>query len=310
LTGFILNNTKNYKAWLKTAKKRKVLLLLCVFISFFPAMPCESAEVVIVGDTRLSPVYNTVRAIESIVPNETKVYLPDDVKGRLNVVVAKEGAKLVIALGGDALNLALHVPESVPVVYGLVIKPMQTKRQNITGVYMATPVSEYISFLNKYFPNIKRIGIVYEHETIDISDPAALSQVFSYKASNPYEFIKGVNTLGRNVDAILLLPDKNLLTSTALEELYRYSFARKIPVIGISEKHVKMGSLFTLVFDDAAMGMQIGELAKTVLSQGEAASIQPSPPERFNLYINTETAKAMKISIPSEVMKKAKKVYP
>ena len=291
--------------------KRFFLFISITFIILFSAVQSESSDVIIIGDFRLKPINDIVTIIRESLSSEAAVYLPKDVKGILNSVVRKENAKIVIALGGEPTNDALSLPESLPLIYGLLIKPPITNRLNITGVYMTTPVSEYISLLERYFPNIRRLGIVLEPETGNVLlHETSSTSVTLYKANNSYEFIKGINHLGGNIDAFLLLPEKNLLTSTAMEELYRSSFADKVPVVGVSEKHVKMGSLMALVFDESGMGKQIGELAQKVLSHGNAAGIAPAPPEKFNLYLNIETAKAMKISIPAELFKKARVIYP
>ncbi len=291
--------------------RRFFLFIYIIFIVLLSAVQSESAEVIIIGDLRLKPVNDIVTIIRESLPSETAVYLPRDIKGTLNSVVRKENAKLVVALGGESTSEALSLPESIPVIYGLLIKPVITKRQNITGVYMMTPVSEYISLLERYFPNIKKIGIVLEPETRNVLlQEASATSVTLYSANNSYEFIKGITHLNGNVDALLLLPDKALLTSTAMEELYRHSFTGKVPVIGVSEKHVKMGSLFALVFDEAGMGKQIGELAQKALSSGSASGMTPLPPRRFNLFINSDTAKTMKINIPVELSKKARVIYP
>lgn len=289
----------------------KRLFLFISIIILLSAVQSEASEVIIIGDFRLKPINNLVTLIQESLSSEAAVYLPKNVKGILNSVVRKENAKIVIALGGEPINDALTLPESVPLIYGLLIKPPITNRQNITGIYMTTPVSEYISLLERYFPNIRKLGIVLEPETGNaLLHEVSLTSVILYKAKNSYEFIKGINHLGGNIDAFLLLPEKNLLSATAVEELYRYSFADKVPVIGVSEKHVKMGSLFALVFDESGMGRQIGELAQKVLLHGNASGIASAPPERFNLYLNIETAKAMRISIPAELLKKARVIYP
>lgn len=291
--------------------KRVFLFISVVCIVFLSAAPSEPADVIIIGDVRLKPVNDIVTIIREILSYETAVYLPNDVKGALDRIVRKEDAKMVIALGGEPTMDALILPDSVPLVYGLLIKPVLTRRQNITGVYMTTPVSEYISLLERYFPNIRKLGIVIDPETENVfTQEVSSSSVTFYRANNSYEFVKSINQFGGKVDAVLLLPEKNLLTATAMEQLYRRSFTDKVPVIGVSEKHVKMGSLLALVFDEAGMGKQIGALAQKVLSRGSASGMAPVAPERFNLYLNTETAKAMKINLPDELFKKAKGIYP
>lgn len=291
--------------------KRFFIVFAAVFILHLSVGLSRASDIIIIGDIRLKPMDDIVKIIRASLTSESTVYLPKDVKGALNSVVRKENAKIVVALGGESTNEALSLPESVPVIYGLLIKPVITSRQNTTGVYMTTPVSEYISVLERYFPDIKKLGIVLEPETRNaLLQEASATSVTLYSANNSYEFIKGIIHLDGNIDALLLLPDKTLLTSTAMQELYRHSFTGKVPVIGVSEKHVKMGSLFALVFDESGMGKQIGEVAQKVLSSGSASGIAPAPPRRFNLFLNSETAKAMKISIPTELFKKARGIYP
>ena len=178
--------------------KRLFLFISITFIILFSAVQSEASDVIIIGDFRLKPVNDIVTIIRESLPSETAVYLPKDVKGILNSVVKKENAKIVIALGGEPTNDALSLPESVPLIYGLLIKPPITKRQNITGVYMTTPVSEYISLLERYFPNIRKLGIVLEPETGNVLlHEASSTSVTLYRANNSYEFIKGINHLGR-----------------------------------------------------------------------------------------------------------------
>ena len=80
-------------------------------------------------------------------------------------------------------------------------------------------------------------------------------------------------------------------------------------MIGISEKYVKIGSLFSLGFDTTEMGRQIGEIAKRVLLKGSASGIQHSHPDKLNLYINSRTSKTMNVKMPAALLKTAKKVY-
>lgn len=284
------------------------IALIAVSLS---ACPADSAEVLIIGDAKLKPVSELIAGIEEALSYTSTVKAPADVKDNLESVYYREGAKAVVALGQDAVNAALSLPESIPVIYGLIINPPETARKNITGVYMATPVSEYISFINKYFPGIKQVGIICEPKTkAYLCSSAEPANVTFYHATNPYEFITAVSELRNNVDALLLLPEKNLLSQTAIEKAYLYSFRDKIPVIGISEKYVKTGSLFSLGFDPAEMEKQLGNLIMKVLSRGTAAGVPQSPPEKFTLYLNKKTAEATGIRVPPELLNMAERVYP
>ncbi len=290
---------------------RRLAILLPALLLFFSfAASSESSEIVIVGDTTLRPVNDIINFVSEALPYGISVYPPQEVRGRLGSILNRERAKVVIALGGDSLDCALSLPESVPVVYGLVIKPVNTKRRNISGVYMATPVSAYLFYINKYFPSLRKIGMICRTADYDIIDDWKAGRLALYRAGNSYEFIKGLSALERRVDAILLLPDRDLLTSTSVEELFRKSYTAQKPVIGVSEKFVKKGALFALVFNETAMGRQVAEMVKRVLRGGSASSVAQSPPEKFDLYVNVGTARMMKIPVPRDLIMRAGRVYP
>ncbi|MBI5211931.1 MAG: hypothetical protein HY957_00970 [Nitrospirae bacterium] len=264
---------------------------------------------IIVGDTQIKPVADAVKGIKDVLPFSVKAYAPSDVKNRLSSIIEKEDAKVVIALGRDAFESAFHLPETIPIIYGMVVSPPNVKRQNITGIYLETPVGEYISVINKFFPRIKKIGMVYSSGTERLLESTDYPHIKAYKAKDSYAFINALKSFG-GMDALLLLPDRNFLSPTSMEEAYLFSFRNKIPILGISEKYVKDGAFFALVFDPQDIGRQIGETAKAVLAEGSASKVPVSSPAVFNLYINTDTAKKMNIQMPDEFIKRAKRVYP
>jgi putative ABC transport system substrate-binding protein len=294
---------------LKVHKMRSLFFATALCLFFLGSPSAGATEIVIVGDTTLRPVNDIVNYVNDGLPYNVSVYRPQDVRGRLSAVVNGERAKVVVALGSDAIGYALSLPESVPVVYGLVVKPVNTRRRNVSGVYMATPVSEYLSYVNRFFPALKKVGLIYGPGSGDIGGARTSGQLVVHKASNSYEFIKGVSELDRSVDAFLLMPERDLLTSTSVEELFRLSFSGKVPVIGVSEKYVRKGALFALVFNEASMGRQIAEVIKKVLTQGDASGIPPAPPEKYDLYLNLETARKMRIAVPADLLRRASRIF-
>ena len=298
------------KKLLLTNFKNTVLFLTALIIVSICPSPSYSAEVLILGNSKLKPVADVINSIDRSIQASMTVRSPKEAVDDLEQIVREENAKVVIALGKEATVYAHTLPESIPVIYGLVINPLETKRKNITGVYMSTPVTEYIDFIKTNLPVIRKIGIICPHSKKKYLDNyAAMPNVEFHEAKNPYEFIGVLQTLSSDVDALLLLPERDLITSKSLEKLYLFSFKENIPVIGISEKYVKVGSLFSLGFDTTEMGRQIGEVANRVLNKGTATGIPHSSPDKLNLYINRGTSETMSVKIPAALMKTAKKVY-
>ncbi|MDP3481212.1 MAG: ABC transporter substrate binding protein [Desulfoprunum sp.] len=281
-------------------------LFLFLLLSFPP--PASAAKVLIVGDLQYALVADVAAEIQASLRSQVMEYAVSEVKGRLDIVVEREDARIVVALGRDAVAEALLLPPEIAVVYGLVVVSPESGRSNVTGVYMSPPVSEYVSIVQRYLPTITKVSVMGSRimmKTLFNGDQALTT---AYEVESPSDL---VNTVDRLVDtkALLLLPDANLLTAQVMANVYLSSFRKNIPLLGISEANVRQGSLFALVFDPKAVSRQIGEKVQTILGGVDATEILASPPSGYNLYINSNTAQKMGIVLPDEMLRKAKKIY-
>lgn len=288
--------------------RRWAFIAALLFASQLLFSPALAAEVLIVGDIQYKPVADVVSEIKTTLRSQTKEYAIADVKGRLDRVAEREGTRVVVALGTDAVGEALRLPSSIPVVYGLVISPPRSTRPNVTGVYMSTPATEYVSVVRKYLPSIKRVSVVGSQSLLNVLLGGDHPQVTAYRVGSSSDL---VNTVGRldGSDALLLLPDVNLLTASVMDNVFLFSFRKNIPLLGISEVNVKQGSLLALVFDPKAVSRQIGEKVQSLLKGASADTIPSAAPRKFNLFVNTNTARKMGIDLPDDMLRKAKRLY-
>lgn len=286
------------------------LLLAVTFAPLLMPTSAEAADVLIVCDIQLRPVAEIVSGIKRTLNVPFRIVSPEEVKGRLDDMVESEDAKVVVALGKNALSEALRLPPSIPVIYDLVVVPPVITRPNTTGFYMATPTREYGDLIRNYLHSIRKIAVVGSRNQLNVltRGDSALQSVFGVK--NSVEFVAAVRQMDESdADAILLMPDSALLTPAALDEALLISFKKKIPLIGISEQNVKEGALLALVVDTVNVGKLIGEAAGKVLHGGSVAQIPPSPPRKYFMYLNTSTATRMGIKFPNEMVRLAKRVY-
>ena len=286
-----------------------IVALLCLFGALGARVPvCQAAEVIVVGDLHLKPVVDTISGIRKACRGSLKSFTPSEVQGRLGSIYEREGAKVVVALGMNALSEALSLPVSIPVIYGLVVTPPVIVRGNTTGFYIATPVSEYAELV-KRIGSISRLSVVGTDEQLHWLARDEGAKVHTVNVKSAFEFITTINQLGAG-SALLLLPDVSLLTATAMEQAYTLSFRKNIPILGVSEKHVKQGALLALVFEPFNVGRQIGEHASKVLKRGVVGQLPPSPPRKFELFVNMDTARKMGIRLPEDLVNQAKRLYP
>lgn len=280
--------------------------LLCILLT---GVPCRATDVLIIADAQLKPVMEVTQGMRKTLHASTRTYSPAEVRGSLASVLQREDARVVIALGREALSEALSLPPSIPVIYGMVVTPPALTRPNTIGFYMATPAGEYTELVRNHLPALKRVAVVASRAYLNILANDASAAVSAHSVKNTVEFVSTVKQLD-NADALLLLPDSTVMTSTAMEEAYLLSFRRRIPLLGISERHVKEGALLALVVDMVSVGRVIGEYATKALKSGSVGQQSALPPRKFELYLNMDTARKMRISIPDEVVRMARKAYP
>ena len=285
-----------------------VLFVTIAATPLFGTSSCDAAEVLIVCDTQLRPVTEIVSGIKKTLKTPYRIYSPAEVRGTLDSVVVKEDAKVVVALGKNALSEALRLPPSIPVIYDMVVVPPPINRPNTIGFYMATPAREYAELIRNHLHSIRKYAVVGNRNQLDILARGGLPQQTVFGVRNSVEFVDALRQMA-DADAILLMPDISLLTPTAMSEAYLISFKKGIPLIGVSEQNVKEGALLALVVDTVNVGKLIGEAAAKVLRGGDLGQIQASPPTKFDMYLNTATASRMGIEIPGEMMRMAKRVY-
>ena len=284
--------------------------LVAIFCApLLSATHAESADVIVIGDTRLKPVNEIIAGIRETIGFPFEVYDVAQVKGRLKSIVEKERATVIVALGKDAIDETAHIPPTVAVIYDLVIRPPLLNRPNTTGFYMATPVTEYIELINRYLPSIKRLAVIGTPELMAVVNAPGHSQVRAFRVKSPFELVSTVEQF-EDIDGFLLLPDVSLLTASAVDAAYLQSYKKGIPLLGVSERHVKQGALLALVFDAAQVGRQIGEKAYHAARGVDMGQIAPAPSQKFDLFLNLDTARRMGIDVPADLIKRARRVYP
>lgn len=282
-----------------------ILLLLILAV---PALQADAAEVLIVGDTRLKLVAEIISGIRKTLKCSITVYSSNEIKETFRSVVAKEQPRIVIPLGRGALAEAQNLPASITVIYGLVLTPPSLGRPNTTGIYMATPVREYADLLDKHLHSIKKVAVIGSGEQLGLLNDSK-SRLDTYSVQTSIELVEILKQLS-TIDAVLLLPNAQLLTPATMEEVYLLSFRKRIPLLGISEKQVRDGALLALVVDLTDMGREIGKYASLVMRGTHTDQLPPAPARRFDIYLNTETARKMGIQVPDGLMRAAKGIFP
>lgn len=282
--------------------------VLCMIMTLLVSVSSAS-DVLIIGDARIKPVAELTHGLRRTLRGSSKIYSISAVKNHLRDIVEQENAKIVVALGPEALSEAQSLPTSIPVLYDLVVSPPVNLRSNTSGFFIATPPSEYAELFNNYFPSFKSVAVLGRPSFIN-SMEGSLRDPFVFKqVNNAAEFVRGLKNL-QNTNALLLIPDPKIVSSSSLSEALLFSFRHNIPLLGISESDVRQGTLLALIVNLPLAGRELGEMANKAIKTGRSGPGTPSPHEKFNIILNIETARKLGINVPDSLVRSAQKVYP
>lgn len=284
-------------------------ILISIIIVILSQTELSAKEVLVLGDSNIVPINEIIQKISETFPDKVTVYKPSGSTADIEKLIAKESAKVVVSIGFDYTKISLSIPPDIPVVYSLSIKPVLTNRQNITGVYIETPLGQYLELIERYFPDISKIAVIDDSgfSLIDVSQRNT-TQSKKIKAADSAYLIAALNAEASEIQAIVLTPNSKFMGSATLDEIYLFSFRNKKPVLGLSEKNVKAGSLLAVVFNLSSVALKTSELVNKVLQRGSAEGIGQMPPSSYDIYINLITADKMNVKIPQSLIDVAKKV--
>ena len=105
------------------------------------------------------------------------------------------------------------------------------------------------------------------------------------------------------MDALWILPDKTSLAPKVIEHMLLFSYRKKVPLIGLSERQAEMGALFSLSFASSEdIGRQAGELVDRLLSAGAKLPIPYTTARQVNLTVNLKAAKKLGVEVPKRLV--------
>jgi putative ABC transport system substrate-binding protein len=160
-------------------------------------------------------------------------------------------------------------------------------RPNISGVSMDSDPVESIAAMREVFPKAKRIGVVYDPRytaafVAEATQAAAAAgvELVVKQAHDQRDIPRLVNEMRNRIDILWMLPDPTVITPAMVEYLFQFSFQYNVPIFSFADKYVEMGAVAALVVDPHALGVQAGEIVKTLSSgpEGPDSSICTETP--------------------------------
>jgi ABC-type uncharacterized transport system substrate-binding protein len=179
----------------------------------------------------------------------------------------------------------------------------------VTGVTMQVPPDLALAQIRLFAPNIQHIGLLVSSsnanpaigEAIQAGRDAGLT-VTARRVSGEKDTRRAFLALARDVDAVWLLPDAQVVTPATFQFITAESMRARLPVLAWSEPLVQAGALLCVAPDTRRVGEQAAELAKAILDGATAGSLPPVAPDTPRVVLNRDTLDSVGLKLDPGVL--------
>lgn len=211
-----------------------------------------------------------------------------------------------------------------PIVFSAVTDPQNTgiiqnikqPEGNITGVSDLWPISDNLKLISKIVPNKKRIGVVFDpgdpssSVTIYLLEEECRKQDFllvKRPITNSSEINHALYSLIGKIDILFTANDVTI--TTAFPALVAFCIENNIPLFAGDYSSVKRGAIGAIGQNYYMVGLDTGKIVRKILNGSNISDLPVVYTTGGDIYLNTYTAKLMKVSIPDNILNEAKEKY-
>lgn len=304
--------------------KLLTIVLVLVLSPAALAGTAEAGRVAVLLSAKVSEYEEALKGFKEAAPHEiVAVYDMDgDLdRGRkqLAEIETKIKPDLVFAVGIWALQVIVSRPPPLPVVYAMVLNPpsvIGAATKNVTGASMNVPVEQSIRLFKQLGPQVKRIGVIYNPAKTGYLVKRAQVvaredglELVTREINSAKEVIGALESFQDGIDALWIVPDETILSQAVVQQMLLYSYRRKVPLLGMSDRHAQMGALFSLSFASGEdIGRQAGELAQAILTGRAASDVPYTSARKLFLTVNLKAAQKLGLEVPQAILTRATNV--
>lgn len=291
--------------------------LCAVLLTWAAGAWAARPRVVVVQSSDLAPYHQAAAGFIAEVDADVRVLTlgsSADAAAALWQQVAKLEPALVFAVGPTSANGAKRGLGSVPVIFGLVpyYERYGLEGPRVTGVALGGEVGTQLDALLAVMPRVKRLGILhdprYSTAAVEAVRGAAKGRGLSVVAletdSGPGAERALKNARGR-VDALLLLADRTVASSSVIQAEVAFADAEKIALVALAPSQVREGALLSLTPSYLGMGQQAGRLANRILHERvDPSALAVSVPEQLELSLSLKALRRLSgvAALPMDVL--------
>jgi putative ABC transport system substrate-binding protein len=225
--------------------------------------------------------------------------------------VRAEKPDAILAVGLMAAKMLTSKISDIPVVFCMAMHPSQhnLKAGNSTGIELETLPRNQIEVFKEVVPDLKRIGIIYDHKRtgrfVDAAKQAAAEAgltLVAKQVSEQKEVLGALQDLTKEVDALWLLRDATVLTREFFNHALTVQKKSRFPLLAYSPEFVKRGALCSYSSTYQQQGKTAAEVMREILSGKAKAGDIPIQSPKGSLTVNLASAAHLGLKLPRSIL--------
>jgi putative ABC transport system substrate-binding protein len=232
-----------------------------------------------------------------------------------------EAPDVIVPISTPSAQAVVAATKEIPVVFTAVTDPVGAKLVsslerpggNVTGMSDLSPIGLHLDLIRQIAPDTARLGVIYNPgeansvtlvELIRKEAPARGLEIVEAAAPRSADVLPAAQSLVGKVDAIYVPTDNTVVT--ALEAVVKVGTDEQLPVFAGDTDSVARGAVAALGFNYYDLGRQTGKIVARVLEGAHPGDIPVEGVQITELYVNPGAAAAMGVTIPPEMLQRAK----
>jgi putative ABC transport system substrate-binding protein len=238
----------------------------------------------------------------------------------------REKVDLIFAIAGAVIAAAKQATTSVPIVFCTGSDPVAAKLVNdfarpggrLTGVHYLVRdlTAKRLEILKEILPKLSRVVTFYNPAIRVAAEGATLAReeakrlgvkLLERHVKSSDELRKELQALkAGEADALFYIPDTTVIGQTQL--IIDTAKAKKLPTMFQDESLVAMGGLASYGQNYQEIGRLAAKYVQKILSGTHPRDLRIETIENTDLAINLKTAKELGVTVPPQVLARAKRV--
>ena len=233
---------------------------------------------------------------------------------------------VIVTAGTDATIALKKATSKIPIVFAAVGDPVGTgliaslahPGGNVTGLSneQADLAGYRLELLHEVVPSVRRVAllgnigsplILLEMKAAEEAAPKLGLDVFRLGVRKTEDIESAIESVKDRADALYVCTDP--LISTNRVRINILAIGEKLPTVNSFREYVQAGGLISYGPNFPDLFRRAGDFVDKILRGVKPADLPVEQPVKFDLMINTTTAKVLGLTIPEKILVRASEVF-